>query len=823
MKTKVFPIRYLEENLVFHDGTGDVWAYYEWIPYNYSCISEDKAENIFRGIKRMLARCGAEKIHLLTLTFEESLHRTFERSGAEVTGPLRDAALYFLDEQEKYLVENSGGSEFTTRYYIGFQLSGGQYESGEKKKLRDQIAAGIEDFIRSVNEGLGDYVKMSNKELERYFRMEKMLRSRVTKMFPMRPAEPKDIAYIIRHLNGEKRPYDSYDFRPELVVDGDETKLRTYDVLRLVDAKIHEEERQLDIVTEGGEEKVSYLVFSEMTGKNEFPYSSEILYYSQEDLTFPIDVSIQIERMDNRASLDKIRGKKAELDDLDDSAYESGNRSSNLLYEASEDTEVLEARLEKTKESMYKVSYVVRVSADTDEELKKRIMAVKDMYSGFHIILECPLCDQKGLHEEFYPSSTRYMDDYVQYVTSDFIAGLGFGAIQRLGERSGIYTGRSLATGAPVFIKPWLAAQGVEGSVTNALATAYTGSLGGGKSLAVNLHALWSVLFGGKGLIIDPKGERGKWKEHFHFLGDQLNIIDVYPREENRGLFDPFYIMPDKEDSYKVALDIFCMMTGISIQDAERFPVLQRHVRKVADYTDRPRGMLCVVEELKRTGTDTSNMIAAHIESFKDLSISVLLFGDGKQKGQLDLGKALNVILLQELVLPESGKSFEQYSISELLGVVVLMVVSMYSLRFIHQYRDIFKVIVLDESWSWLQVSSGKEVAQRLVREGRAMNASIAFATQNCDDLQDEKIKNNIGMKFAFRSTDPVEIRKILSFMGMEHTEQNVEILKNLRNGECLFCDIYGMCGVIYIDYVFQVFFDGFDTRPPIKAAVGGG
>lgn len=63
---------------------------------------------------------------------------------------------------------------------------------------------------------------------------------------------------------------------------------------------------------------------------------------------------------------------------------------------------------------------------------------------------------------------------------------------------------------------------------------------------------------------------------------------------------------------------------------------------------------------------------------------------------------------------------------------------------------------------------------------------TIAFATQNCDDLQDEKIKNNIGMKFAFRSTDPVEIRKILSFMGMEQTEQNMEILKNLRNGECL-------------------------------------
>ena len=65
MMGKEFTVRYLEEKLVFHEKTGDAWAYYEWIPYNYSCISEDRAESVFHGIKRLLARCGAEKIHLL--------------------------------------------------------------------------------------------------------------------------------------------------------------------------------------------------------------------------------------------------------------------------------------------------------------------------------------------------------------------------------------------------------------------------------------------------------------------------------------------------------------------------------------------------------------------------------------------------------------------------------------------------------------------------------------------------------------------------------------------------------------------------------------
>ena len=36
-----------------------------------------------------------------------------------------------------------------------------------------------------------------------------------------------------------------------------------------------------------------------------------------------------------------------------------------------------------------------------------------------------------GLHSEFLPASKRYINDYVQYVKSDFLAGLGFGATQQ--------------------------------------------------------------------------------------------------------------------------------------------------------------------------------------------------------------------------------------------------------------------------------------------------------------------------------------------------------------------------------------------------------
>ena len=75
---------------------------------------------------------------------------------------------------------------------------------------------------------------------------------------------------------------------------------------------------------------------------------------------------------------------------------------------------------------MYKLSYVVRVTAPDVEELKRRCNQVRDFYDDASIKLVRLIGDMMGLHNEFIPASKRYMNDYVQYVTSDFLAGLGF-------------------------------------------------------------------------------------------------------------------------------------------------------------------------------------------------------------------------------------------------------------------------------------------------------------------------------------------------------------------------------------------------------------
>lgn len=814
-----FPVRYFEENLVFNTDTGAVYAYYEWQPYNYSFISEDKAMLYFRDIRQMLSSSKAEEFHMLQIAVEEDIRATIGRSKKAAKGELSGMACKYMDGIRRQLEEYHGRYEVGYRFFIGFKLSENDYELSRDNFL-DSLKSGIKDFKRAMDEtAFGDYTKIDNGEIERYLRLERLLYHKVSRRFRMRKAEPGDMAYVIKHVNGEEvGNFEDYDYRPEVIVGEDKTYIKTYDIIRLSDCLVTEHKRHLDIAVQDGERKVAYLALSDSIHENVFPYGSEVLYYQQENFRFPVDTSVKVEVLHNRDALKSTRNKKAELKDLDESAADSGNETGENLLNARRDAYDLEGDLERGKEDMYKVSYLVRVGAGDEMELAKRVSEVRDFYKSYNMLLERPLGDQGGLHEEFYPSTGRHLNDYVQYVKSDFLASLGFGAAHMLGEREGIYVGYNVATGKSVYLKPWLAAQGVSGSVTNALAKAFTGSLGGGKSVTMNLLAFYCVLFGGRSFILDPKGERGNWEEDLAFLGKHLNIIHVASSEENRGLCDPFLILKDRKEAENLALNILIFLTGCSSRDAKRLPVLTEHVRKVANYPEgHPRGLLHVIRELYRTDTETSRELACHIESFADLGIAGLLFGDGDAEGSLDMDALMNVVLIENLSLPDAGTPAEKYTMTEVLSVAIVLVLSAFSLEFIKQDRGVYKMVLLDEAWSWLQVAEGKTLSNKLVRAGRSMNAGIDFGTQNCDDLLDEKMKNNIGMKFAFRSQDRKEIEKTLAFMGLENTEGNAEVLQTLENGECLFQDIYGNVGVLHVDYVFGQLFKAWDTRPPAK------
>lgn len=813
-----YPIKYIENNLVWnHDG--ECFAYYELLPYNYSFLSPEQKLQVHDSFRQLIAQNRDGKIHALQISTESSIRSVQERSKKEAVGKLKEVAEKRIDEQTEALISMIGENQVDYRFYIGFKLLSGEQDLSVKGFTKEAKNAAL-DFIYDVNHYLmGDFVSMNNDEILRYSKMEKLLSNKISRRFKIRPLNKDDFGYLIEHIYGQTGiAYEDYTYHLSKKKTDGETLIKYYDLIKPTRCLIEEKQRYLKIEQEEREVYVAYFTINSVVGELDFP-SSEIFYYQQQQFTFPIDTSMNVEIVANKKALGTVRNKKKELKDLNNHAWQNDNETSSNVADALESVSELESNLDQSKESMYKLSYVVRVSADDIDELKRRCDEVKDFYDDLSVKLVRPFGDMIGLQGEFLPAGKRYMNDYIQYVTSDFLAGLGFGATQMLGEKDGIYVGYSLDTGRNVYLKPALASQGVKGSVTNALASAFVGSLGGGKSFANNMIVYYAVLFGAQALIVDPKAERGNWKETLPEIAHEINIVNLTSERKNMGLLDPYVIMKNPKDSESLAIDILTFLTGISSRDSDRFPVLRKAIRAVTNSEER--GLLKVIEELRVEGSTTAISIAEHIESFTDYDFAHLLFSDGEVKQSISLEKQLNIIQVADLVLPDKETDFEEYTTMELLSVAMLIVISTFALDFIHTDRSVFKIVDLDEAWSFLQVAQGKTLSMKLVRAGRAMNSGVYFVTQNTDDLLDEKLKNNLGLKFAFRSTDINEIKKTLEFFGVDpEDEYNQKRLRNLENGQCLISDLYGRVGVIQFHPVFEELLHAFDTRPPARIEV---
>ena len=811
----MFPIKYIDNNLVWNKDN-EVFAYYELIPYNYSFLSAEQKFIVHDSFRQLIAQSREGKIHALQIATESSIRSMQEQSKKLVTGKLKEVACQKIDEQTEALVSMIGDNQVDYRFFLGFKLMVTE-EQLNLKNIKKSVWLTFTEFLHEVNHTLmNDFVSMPNDEINRYMKMEKLLENKISRRFKVRRLEIHDFGYLMEHLYGRDGiAYEDYEYQLPKKKLQKETLIKYYDLIRPTRCVIEESQRYLRLEHEDKESYVSYFTVNAIVGELDFP-SSEIFYFQQQQFTFPVDTSMNVEIVENRKALTTVRNKKKELKDLDNHAYQAGSETSSNVVDALDSVDELETDLDQTKESMYKLSYVIRVSAPDLDELKRRCDEVKDFYDDLNVKLVRPAGDMLGLHGEFLPASRRYINDYVQYVKSDFLAGLGFGATQQLGESTGIYIGYSVDTGRNVYLQPSLASQGVKGTVTNALASAFVGSLGGGKSFCNNLLVYYSVLFGGQAVILDPKSERGNWKETLPEIAHEINIVNLTSDKENAGLLDPFVIMKNVKDAESLAIDILTFLTGISSRDGEKFPVLRKAVRSVTQSDSR--GLLHVIDELRREDTPISRNIADHIDSFTDYDFAHLLFSDGTVENAISLDNQLNIIQVADLVLPDKDTTFEEYTTIELLSVSMLIVISTFALDFIHSDRSIFKIVDLDEAWAFLNVAQGETLSNKLVRAGRAMQAGVYFVTQSSGDVAKESLKNNIGLKFAFRSTDINEIKQTLEFFGIDKDdENNQKRLRDLENGQCLLQDLYGRVGVVQIHPVFEELLHAFDTRPPVQ------
>lgn len=356
-----YPIKYIENNLVFNED-GECWAYYELIPFNYSFLSPDEKLKVHDNFRQLVAQYREGKIHALQLSTESSIKEVQERSKATVKGKLKDTAIQHIDGQTEALVELIGEHQVDYRFFIGFKLLLTDHEVNLKNIWNDFVL-GIQDFVHGVNTKLmGDFVQLSTSEVSRFQKLEQLLENKLLRRFNFRPLTKDDFGYLLEHLHGnDGMAYEDYSFHlPSEEVEGNK-RIKRYDLIKPTRCLIEQKQRYLKITNEDKEIFVAYFTINSIVGELEFP-QSELFYYQQQQFSFPIDTSMNIEVVPNRKALSTVRNKKKELKDLDNHAWESENETANNVVEALDSVNELESTLDQTKESMYKLSYVIRDS-----------------------------------------------------------------------------------------------------------------------------------------------------------------------------------------------------------------------------------------------------------------------------------------------------------------------------------------------------------------------------------------------------------------------------------------------------------------------------
>ena len=174
-------------------------------------------------------------------------------------------------------------------------------------------------------------------------------------------------------------------------------------------------------------------------------------------------------------------------------------------------------------------------------------------------------------------------------------------------------------------------------------------------------------------------------------------------------------------------MDILTFLTGVSIKDGKRFPLLRDAVKAVTKRSDS--GLLYVIDELNAMKDEEAHLLASHIAAFTDYDFAGLLFSDGKVTRKISADKALNILQVQDLMLPDSEKNVEEYTSIEYLSIAVMITIGTFALDFIYSDRKIYKIVALDEAWSLLQVAQGAALSNKLVRAGRSMQSGVFFIT----------------------------------------------------------------------------------------------
>ncbi len=390
--------------------------------------------------------------------------------------------------------------------------------------------------------------------------------------------------------------------------------------------------------------------------------------------------------------------------------------------------------------------------------------------------------------------------DYVQQLTVEQFGAMVATATREVGSPGGPYLGYT-STGAPrpVRYDPTQAPR-----EDRASAVLLIGTLGSGKTVTAQAIEYAAERRGSLIVDFDPKPDHGLHR--LSELGERLQVLELSGDPAQQGRLDPLAVGLEDLREELACSYLLDLLPGPT---AAWENAVSRAVKDAV--WEGSRSLQHVVDLLLASDRTAGQEAGEALEVIRDFGLARLGFGDGENT-VVHAARPVTTIRMPGLSLPEPGASRDTYTRSERVSVATLSLVAAYALRLISHDRSRHKVIGLGESWFLLDSAQGRQIIKRLVRLGRALNATVLLDTQRIADLGD--LADLIGSVFVFGQDSDQGAAAALRFIGLEPTRELIALLRELRAGRCLMRDLHGRVGEVQVDLVYPRLLKAFSTTP---------
>jgi DNA helicase HerA-like ATPase len=390
--------------------------------------------------------------------------------------------------------------------------------------------------------------------------------------------------------------------------------------------------------------------------------------------------------------------------------------------------------------------------------------------------------------------------DYTQQLTVEQWGAMVPTASRIVGSQRGPYLGYT-PVGAPLPVRfdPTQAPR-----EDRASAVLLVGTLGSGKTVASQAIEYAAERRGSLIVDFDPKPDHGL--DRLPELADRLQVLELSGAEAQQGQLDPLRIGLEEIREELACSYLLELLPGSAAQWENAVSLAVKDTVR-----EGSRSLLRVIEQLLASDRAGAREAGEALEVIRDFGLARLGFGDG---GGSDVQAEMPVttIRMPGLALPEPTAARDTYTRAERISVATLSLVAAYALQLISRDRSRHKIVGLDEIWFLLASPQGRQIIHRLVRLGRAYNATLLLGTHRIDDLGD--LADLIGVVFVFGQDSDAAAAAALRFIGLEPIPDLITKVREFRAGHCLMRDLHGRVGEVQIDLVFPHLLQALGTTP---------